>query len=38
LMVADGSIFPDNIWHNTNLTCYMVGEYAAELARLPVPA
>jgi choline dehydrogenase-like flavoprotein len=29
LMVADASIFPDNVMFNTNLTCYMVGELAA---------
>jgi choline dehydrogenase len=29
LMVADASIFPDNIMFNTNLTCYMIGEAAA---------
>ncbi len=31
LMVADASIFPDNIMNNPNLTCYMVGEMAADL-------
>ncbi len=29
LMVADSSIFPETIMHNTNLTCYVVGEVAA---------
>jgi choline dehydrogenase len=33
LMVADASIFPDNIMFNTNLTCYMIGELAAEQIR-----
>lgn len=32
LMVADSSVFPDTVMHNTNLTCYVVGERAAELA------
>lgn len=31
LMVADASVFPGNITHNTNLTCYVVGEVAADL-------
>ncbi|MBJ7328904.1 MAG: GMC family oxidoreductase N-terminal domain-containing protein [Solirubrobacteraceae bacterium] len=31
LMVADTSVFPDNIMHNTNLTAHMVGEMAADL-------
>ena len=31
LMVADASIFPDNIMNNPNLTCYMVGEVAADI-------
>ncbi len=31
LMVADASIFPDNIMHNTNFTCMVVGEIAADL-------
>ena len=30
-MVADSSIFPDTIMHNTNLTCYVVGEVAADI-------
>lgn len=30
LMVADASVFPDNVVHNTNLTCYAVGEVAAD--------
>lgn len=29
LMVADASIFPENIANNLNMTCYMVGERAA---------
>ena len=33
LMVADSSIFPDIIMNNTNLTCYAIGEVAAELIR-----
>lgn len=33
LMVADASVFPDNIMHNPNLTAYMVGEMAADLVR-----
>ncbi len=33
LMVADTSVFPDNIMHNPNLTAYMVGEMAADLVR-----
>ena len=31
LRVADTSIFPDNIMHNTNLTAMVVGEKAADL-------
>ncbi|MGI9659704.1 MAG: GMC family oxidoreductase [Gaiellaceae bacterium] len=31
LMVADSSIFPDNVMNNTNLTCYVIGEIAADL-------
>ena len=34
LMVADSSIFPDTIMHNTNLTCYVVGERVADNIRL----
>ena len=30
-MVADSSIFPDNVMNNTNLTCYAIGEIAADL-------
>jgi choline dehydrogenase len=30
LWVADSSVFPDTILHNTNLLCYVVGERAAE--------
>ena len=33
LMVADSSIFPDNTMNNTNLTCYAIGEVAADLIR-----
>jgi choline dehydrogenase len=33
LLVADSSIFPDNVMNNTNLTCYAIGEIAADLAR-----
>lgn len=33
LMVADSSIFPDNVMNNTNLTCFAIGEIAADLAR-----
>jgi choline dehydrogenase len=38
LIVADSSIFPDNVMNNTNLTCYAIGEVAADLVqgrRLP---
>jgi choline dehydrogenase len=31
LMVADSSVFPDTVMHNTNLTCLLVGEVAARL-------
>jgi choline dehydrogenase len=31
LRVADTSIYPDNVMHNTNLTAMVVGERAAEL-------
>ena len=31
LAVADTSIYPDNIMHNTNLTALVVGEKAARL-------
>ena len=31
LMVADSSIFPDNVMNNTNLTCFVIGEIAADL-------
>jgi len=31
LMVADSSIFPDNVMNNVNLTCYLIGEVAADL-------
>ena len=33
LMVADSSIFPDNVMNNTNLTCYVIGELAADLVQ-----
>ena len=33
LLVADSSVFPDTVMHNTNLACYMVGEVAADLIR-----
>lgn len=33
LMVADSSIFPDTVMHNTNLTCCVVGEVAADRLR-----
>jgi choline dehydrogenase len=31
LTIADSSIFPDTIMHNTNLTCTVIGEVAARL-------
>jgi choline dehydrogenase len=31
LRVADTSIYPDNVMHNTNLTAIVVGEMAARL-------
>jgi choline dehydrogenase len=31
LWVADSSIFPDTILHNTNLLCHVVGERAAAI-------
>ncbi len=30
LRVADTSIYPDNVMHNTNLTAMVVGEVAAR--------
>ncbi|MCY7418964.1 MAG: hypothetical protein LH650_10800, partial [Chloroflexi bacterium] len=33
LLVADASVFPDTIMHNTNLMAYTVGEVAADLVR-----
>jgi choline dehydrogenase len=33
LMIADASIFPDNIMHNTNFTCMVIGEVAADIIR-----
>ena len=35
LMLADASVFPDDVLFNTNLTCYVIGEVAAELIRSP---
>ena len=31
LMVADASIFPEHILHNTNFTCMVIGEIAADI-------
>ena len=31
LMVADASIFPDDVMFNINLTCHVIGEVAADL-------
>lgn len=33
LKVADSSIFPDTVMHNTNLTCMVIGERAADIIR-----
>jgi len=33
LYVADSSVFPDNIIHNTNLTCHVIGEKLADEIR-----
>jgi choline dehydrogenase len=33
LMVADSSVFPDTVMHNTNLACYAIGEIAADMVR-----
>ena len=33
LLVADASVFPDNIMHNSNFTCMVIGEVAADLIR-----
>jgi len=30
LVVADASVFPSHVTNNPNLTCFMVGERAAE--------
>ena len=30
LYIADSSVFADNIVHNTNLTCYVIGEKLAD--------
>jgi choline dehydrogenase len=35
LRVADTSIYPDNVMHNTNLTALVVGEMAARLIDRP---
>lgn len=35
LYLADSSVFPDNIVHNTNLTCYVIGEKVAEQISQP---
>jgi choline dehydrogenase len=32
VMVADASVFPGNLSHNTNLTCCVIGEMAAVFA------
>ncbi len=31
LKIADSSIFPDTVMHNTNLSCYVIGEIAADI-------
>jgi choline dehydrogenase len=33
LMVADASVFPEDVLFNINLTCHVVGEIAAEVLR-----
>lgn len=33
LYLADSSVFPDTIMHNTNLACYVIGERVADLIR-----
>lgn len=33
LMVADSSVFPYTVMHNTNLTCYVIGERSVDLIR-----
>jgi choline dehydrogenase len=33
LLVADSSIFPDNVMNNTNLTCFLIGEIGADRVR-----
>jgi choline dehydrogenase len=33
LRVADTSVFPDTLLHNTNLTAFAIGEIAADLIR-----
>ncbi|HIB93410.1 MAG TPA: GMC family oxidoreductase [Candidatus Lambdaproteobacteria bacterium] len=30
LIIADSSIFPDTVMHNTNLTCYVIGEVVSS--------
>ena len=31
LMIADSSVFPDTVMHNTNLACYAIGEIASDI-------
>jgi choline dehydrogenase len=38
LYVADASVFPSHVTNNPNLTCYMMGEYAADKLAAAVPA
>lgn len=33
LRIADASVFPDTIMHNSNLTTFVIGEVAADLIR-----
>lgn len=37
LRIADGSVFPDMISGNTNATCIMIGEKAADMIRSSTP-
>ncbi len=37
LRIADGSVFPDMISGNTNATCIMIGEKAADMIRSTAP-